>query len=185
MIDWTKYALLLVLIVLGGIVGAVLGFTLFQLGVVYNLPVAVAVFMSCGVIGGVAFGARFLKDLPPLSLSTKTGIRFAIGILFIINAIVDAFPYLVGGRVSWKVVSPATGAIVGIAFLIPITRFVPKKFTWNIVATVAGLIVACLIFARDYETKDFVDLAAMLAIFLIVFIWSLFRKRANRHVASN
>lgn len=176
MIDWSTFLLPVLLGAAGSILGAFLGFALIRAGVFHNFVATIMIFTWSGIIAGFAIGMRLRKSRPPLKPSTQTGVRLVVAGAFILGAIADAFPDLLHGRISWRLVEPTAGVMVGLALLVPISRLASTK-SIRVIVIVAASIMYLLALVSDYKMKKFSDLGMLLAIFCIVFFWSLIRKR--------
>jgi uncharacterized membrane protein len=182
--DCSEYIVFLVRCVAGGIAGALVGLVFVSTGVFHHVLVTIMVFMWLGTIAGITIGLYQLKSRPALSPSTKTVIRFSFAALLIVTALADALPFLVHGSFSWHLVSPAIGILIGIALLIPISRLRSIKSLW-IIATVIAFMLTIWIFANDYETTNLIEMGTMAAIFVVVFIWSIVRRRTHSRSVAN
>jgi hypothetical protein len=175
MIDWSTFLWPFLLSAVGSILGASLGFALLQAGIFHNFTPAIMIFPGSGMIAGFAIGMRLRKSRAPLKPSTKTGVRLFVAFVLILGAIAEAFPDLLRGRISWRLVGPTAGIIVGVALLVPSARLTSTKSV-RMMVVVAASIWYLLALVSDYKMKNFSDLGMLLAIFFIVFFWSLIRR---------
>ncbi len=126
--------------------------------------------LGAGVLTSYAIGLLVRRGRPPLSPSSNTSIRPAIGAIFVVRGFAQDFLDVFDGAISSRLVEPTTWILVGLYLCFH--RFIlTRAKSAGILLTAIALVATVLYLASDYATKQYTDLAICLTVGCGAALW--------------